>query len=795
MRSAFAGFLVLCSTSAYAATFLVPSDRTLVVASKAIVVGTAGESHGRWAPGGWIETVTELRVDEAIKGSISAGDTIEITELGGVVGEVGYWVAGSPKYAAGQRVLLFLEKNDRGEWTAKNMAVGKFDVAEDLRGRRLLVRDAEEIVGWESDGTVHREPLRLEDRFLDFVRAVAHGREAGDGGYVVTDPAPLHRRVIAEATAQAFTPSSYLLQASLGSGTLGIRWPNFPTPVVFLSHGSQPGALNGGLTAVQRALAAWSSSGSTIRYSYGGTTTIARTGFNGGNSDGVNTIQFNDPAGEIPGTFGGKTGDTLAIGGAWYGHDTHAANGERYYTIVEADLVVQDGISGPGLSGNGFDHVLTHELGHTLGLRHSDQDSAGGPCAPPLDCTSAAIMNSGVFFDNDPFGANLQAWDIAAVNAVYGSGGPPPPPACVAPKITAPPLTANVGSTPVTFSVTASGDAPLHYQWYSGASGNTSVPIDNATGSTLTVKPLVTSPYWVRITNGCDPPADSGTVFAIVNSCPPVILASQSESVTILQGRSTTLSVDASGGTVSYQWFTGASGITTSPVPAATSPTLSVTPSTTTSYWLRASNTCGSSADSNTITITVLPCSAPKIVVQPVGENIVTGNGATLFAAVTGTQPLAFQWYEGTFPDAAHPVTGGTSATLTVPSLVAADSYWLHVTNDCGAADSDTARLAIVASCTPPAIVAQPRNQAVAAGSSAIISVAATGASLSYQWYQGSFLDFTHPTGGNSPFVFAPLISATTQFWVRISSPCGSIDSSVATISVSSTPRRRAVGR
>src|SRR5438046_9289204 len=118
MRARLLVFAILAASTARAATFIVPSDRALVTASKAIVVATAGTSLWRWAPGGWIETVTELRVEEAIKGRINAGETIHVTELGGMVGGVGYAVAGSPRYEKGERVLLFLETNDRGEWVA-----------------------------------------------------------------------------------------------------------------------------------------------------------------------------------------------------------------------------------------------------------------------------------------------------------------------------------------------------------------------------------------------------------------------------------------------------------------------------------------------------------------------------------------------------------------------------------------------------------------------------------------------------------------------------------------------------
>src|SRR4051794_3550730 len=112
MRARALAVLILLASTARAATFIVPSDRALVTASKAVIVATAGTSHGRWAAGGWIETVTELRVEEAIKGPIAAGETICGTEVGGVVGGGGYGVGGRPRYAGGERRAVFFGEDE-----------------------------------------------------------------------------------------------------------------------------------------------------------------------------------------------------------------------------------------------------------------------------------------------------------------------------------------------------------------------------------------------------------------------------------------------------------------------------------------------------------------------------------------------------------------------------------------------------------------------------------------------------------------------------------------------------------
>ncbi|HJQ38411.1 MAG TPA: hypothetical protein VKB93_14835 [Thermoanaerobaculia bacterium] len=89
------------------------------------------------------------------------------------------------------------------------------------------------------------------------------------------------------------------------------------------------------------------------------------------------------------------------------------------------------------------------------------------------------------------------------------------------------------------------------------------------------------------------------------STCTPPSITQQPTSRTISSGAGTTLTVIAGGTTpFTYQWYLGTSGNVSQPISGATVSSLSVGPTTTTNYWVRVSNACGS-VDSATATVTV----------------------------------------------------------------------------------------------------------------------------------------------------------------------------------------------
>ncbi len=497
--------LLIAANAAMATTFIVPTDDELVTKSQAIVIGTVEGSYVQEVDN-LIQTVYELRVERTIKGTARANALISIVSPGGVLEDGrGLVVPASAHFRQGERVLLFLSRN-RERWTATDMTLGKFRFVTSTAGDRLLVRDMEDVVGWDHAGRVHRDKVRREEGFLRFVEESARGRRAEANYEVEASEVTIapERNAQISANAAPFPAATYTDWVN----NQPIRWPNMSAGVPFWKRSDQniAGATDGGVAGIQNGLAAWNNEcASLINLTYAGQRATASA-----HHDGINVVEYNDPQQRVSGSWGGS--GTIGITFISFAGE-HPFAGATWLNITDADVVFQDGYPATNAS---YLSAMIHELGHGIGFRHSNQDYVtGGACnSSTQECTSVAIMNSSVSAN---YGA-LQPWDVHAAESVYPGGQCG---TCTAPAITAQPTSRTISSgQSTTLSVSASGTAPLSFQWYSGSSGNTSSPINGATGSTLTVSPASTTSYWVRVTNACGA-ANSATATVTVTAPPP----------------------------------------------------------------------------------------------------------------------------------------------------------------------------------------------------------------------------------------------------------------------------------
>jgi uncharacterized delta-60 repeat protein len=165
--------------------------------------------------------------------------------------------------------------------------------------------------------------------------------------------------------------------------------------------------------------------------------------------------------------------------------------------------------------------------------------------------------------------------------------------------------------------------------------------------------------------------APSGSIveaiqYLYVSASAPTI-TTQPQSQVVSTGQAATLSVVATGSGVTYQWYVGTSGTTTSPISGAaassyTTPALT----STTSYWVRVSNTVGA-ADSHTATITI----TVKLPTMSLGGT------ALVFSAVTSG--AGFTWQTP-----AQTVRLSQSGSGTVTWTAASTVPWLVVSPAAG---------------------------------------------------------------------------------------------------------------
>ena len=279
-------------------------------------------------------------------------------------------------------------------------------------------------------------------------------------------------------------------------------------------------------------------------------------------------------------------------------------------------------------------------------------------------------------------------------------------------------------------SVTLSGSGGGFYQWSGGISSSS---------QTVTVSPSITTNYLLVVTDstGCQSLADTVTVF--VNQYPVI---SFSGNISICIGDSTTLT--AIGGS-SFQWSGG--GIN------ATTATITVAPTSTTTYFVTVSNGNCSSMDSVTVIVNSVP------VVSITGNTIICAGDSTILTASGGS---SFQWSGGGI--------NATTASVTV-SPASTTTYFVTVSNgSCSATGSVTVTV------NPVPVVSITGNTIICAGDSTTLT--ATGGN-SYQW-SGGGINATTASVTVSPI-------STTTYSVTVSNGSCSATGSV-TVTVNSVP-------
>ena len=154
-------------------------------------------------------------------------------------------------------------------------------------------------------------------------------------------------------------------------------------------------------------------------------------------------------------------------------------------------------------------------------------------------------------------------------------------------------------------------------------------------------------------------------------------------------GSNVNLEVTAAGANLTYQWYLGRSGDTSSPISGANGSALAVTVSSPESYWVRVQGERGT-VESNTMRVAIQ--GPPTILDQPLDTAVQNlWDTKTLHVRAEGIGPLKYQWYEGVTGDETKPLTGAVSSRLLVSHANYTRRFWVKVENGLGSTNSESA--------------------------------------------------------------------------------------------------------
>lgn len=622
-------------------------------------------------------------------------------------------------------------------------------------------------------------------------------------------------------------PSRYLITRTGGSGTgtvvYPMRWPSGST-INFFLRGSQPGAINGGLNAFSAAANAWTNDpDSNITILYGGTTTNDALF-----TDGVSSIQFNDPDNQIAGSY--SVGSITGTGDLTVARMNHAA------------ILLGDGSV-----------LLT---GGTDGLN-----------ALP----SAELYSNGTFAPTNGAMTAARQWHtmtLLQTGEVLVAGGWNGTAAVASADIFDPntgtfPAAANpLNTARFNHTATALPDQTILFAGGESASGRlASAELYDQTNQTFTATGSMASARtqhtatqygstFVLVAGGRDDPnylasaeifdTDAGSFSATAS--PLNTARSQHTATKTTQGIVIIGGLNADGpvGTAEYfrendDRFVEAPGTMITPRYGHQA-TLLADDTILITGGFNAQGAVDTTEVFNPDTGVFAPLTLQMTTARALHTATKLADGKILIAGgMAGTSQnsadlcdppssvrLGFVNLYTDFTTYTFPAVGGeTMWTITEADIVLQDGLPTSFTSGAGfdqlianllgfalgfGATTDPATLnpvfdinapspgatlqaydagalaAVYPTC--PAVTGQSDSVMIASGQTTTLSVDATGGDLTYQWYQGAAPDTGTPVGTSAPDYTTPALTAQTQYWVRVSNNCGHDDSTTFTITI-----------
>lgn len=343
-------------------------------------------------------------------------------------------------------------------------------------------------------------------------------------------------------------------------------------------------------------------------------------------------------------------------------------------------------------------------------------------------------------------------------------------------------LTAQPSSTSVyeggstTFSMTATSSKTITYTWYKNGvvtgSNSKSLSISNAALASA-------GTYSCKVTDGTTT-INCNSFTLTVNQI--VRITTQPSSQSLNAGASASMTVAATGtAPISYQWYYSGTAIS-----GATSSTLnlaSVSAANAGNYYAIVKNP-GSTATSTTAALTVKAVTPLTLNSQPVSTSVYEGGSATFALNASSSNAITYTWYKNGV------ATGSNSNSLAISNatLGSAGTYSCRITDGTTTIDCSPFTLTVNEIVR---ITSQPSNQALNAGASAAMSIAATGtAPISYQWYRnGSAL-----IGATTSTLNLANVSTTDSgsYYCVVTNPGSSATSGSATLSIAANASGKA---